>query len=895
MLDNQRKTRTEKEDRQEEMREEVTTFNSVKNQTTEEYFGDNQFAIDAFKKKYTLHENETYVQAVKRVCDYIASAEETPELQKYWSARWFDEIYNDWWHPAGSIMQGSASGKKISLSNCTTISMGVGRPEEEWDNLESIIKNTTFTAAKTAAYRQGLGIDFSRLRPDRATVQNSANESSGVIHWMKLIDSIGYYVGQKGRIPAMLFSLNCSHPDVEAFIKVKADHLKIQNANISVQCTEAFYKAVEKDKPWELRFEIPEVKKGQRVYIDVHSIDKDCQYDTEIKSWYYIARKHRKSEKIIKTVSARELLALIAKQMCEHGEPGIQNIDIARKYSNSDYVYNPDDEYDSRIIGTNACSEQYLSRDSLCVLSSSNVGKFSPDPIEYEPQVAKVAESITRFLDNVNTMEVRDGTYATPFQRIAIEKLRRIGAGFTNIAGWLFKNDLEYGSPPANEAIAEFTSKFNYYLYKTSIALGKEKGSFGLFDRKKFEESPFVQRMIKLGLEFEAMRNVTCSSIAPTGTLSLMFRDLVLGYGIEPAFAMCFWKRTRIAGHYDYYFCVPAAVHEVFTKHGVKIPMDGCSLKDTWDGKYGKSIADFINKKAAELQIHFKSSTDIDSMAKLDLMAQIMKSIDSSISVTYMLPEDADWENVYNFILAAHDKEVKSIAAFPDRKMYGIIAFMPFKDLAIKLIKDGVEIQDQNFSDKEKVDLEKTIGGLSATSVTEGRIQKTIAPKRPKSLPCDIHHIKLTKKLDKVRTFDYLVLVGMLGGDPYEVFVMENGFVDKKIIKGVVTKVKSGVYGLKLENGTEVNDITHDTSPEEDVCTRLTSASLRHGTDVAYIVDQLEKSEGDLYTFGKAMARALKKYVKDGVKGGDCLVCGGKLIRENGCKTCINCGDRKCD
>ena len=84
------------------------------------------------------------------------------------------------------------------------------------------------------------------------------------------------YVGQKGRIPAMLFSLSCDHPDVQEFIKIKSDYTKIQNANISVQCTEKFYKAVEQDKDWELRFEIPAVTAGDKVYVDIHSIDMNC-------------------------------------------------------------------------------------------------------------------------------------------------------------------------------------------------------------------------------------------------------------------------------------------------------------------------------------------------------------------------------------------------------------------------------------------------------------------------------------------------------------------------------------------------------------------------------------------------------------------------------------------
>lgn len=334
---------------------EIITFEKVKNQTTEEYFNNNQFSIDAFNKKYTCFPDETYVQAIRRVCDYVASAETNPEKTKYWSQRWFDEIYNDWWYPAGSIMQGSGGNRKISSANCTTVSLGAISKDEEWDNLESIIRNTAYAVAKTAAYRQGLGVDFSRIRPVGTKVLNSSNESSGAIHWMKLIDSIGYYVGQKGRVPAMLFSLNCSHPDIEEFVNVKSDKTKIQNANISVQCTDAFYDAVINNKDWVLAFEIPTVKKGQKVYIDVHSATKDSLYDEDKKKYYYIATHNRPGEKIEKTIKARKLLEAIAKGMLINAEPGIQNIDMARKYSNSDYVYDPKDEYDSRIISSNAC------------------------------------------------------------------------------------------------------------------------------------------------------------------------------------------------------------------------------------------------------------------------------------------------------------------------------------------------------------------------------------------------------------------------------------------------------------------------------------------------------------------------------------------------------------
>ena len=198
-----------------------TRFEDVRGLTNEEYFDSNKFSIDAFERKYAINENETYVVALKRVCDYIASCEMTHELQQYWSKRWFDEIFNDWWQPAGSIMQGAANLKKISLMNCTTIAL-------KNDTLEDIFRYAAYQVAKCAAHRQGLGIDFSNLRPRGAYINNSSNESSGAVHWMGFIDSIGYKVGQRGRIPAMLFSLHDNHPDIEEFITVK-QKAKINN------------------------------------------------------------------------------------------------------------------------------------------------------------------------------------------------------------------------------------------------------------------------------------------------------------------------------------------------------------------------------------------------------------------------------------------------------------------------------------------------------------------------------------------------------------------------------------------------------------------------------------------------------------------------------------------
>ncbi len=857
----------------------MTRFEDVKGMSTEEYFNNNQFSIDAFNKKYTIRDGETYVEALKRVCEYVASAEETDELKQYWSDRWFDEIFNDWWHPAGSIMQGAGNSRKISLANCTTVSLGTGDDGNEWDSLEGIIRGTAYSVAKTAAYRQGLGVDFSRIRPKGTEVHNSSNESEGVIHWMKFIDSIGYYVGQKGRIPAMLFSLNIKHPDIQDFIKVKKDYTKIQNANISVQITDDFYDAVKADGNWEMSFTIPGSYKGKRYTVDPHVKTEEAELIDDM--WMMTDHRDKEHEVITKTVKAKSLLKLIAKHMHANAEPGIQNIDIARKFSNSDAVYDPSDSYDSRIVSTNACSEQYLSRDSLCVLSSVNAGKFPVEAeiFDFAKQMSIIALSMNRFLDNVNTLEVRDHRYATPIQKEAIEKLRRTGAGITNLAEYLFKNNVSYGTDEAASLAEMFTAEFNNELYKATIALGKEKGNFGLFDVEKIKNSAFAKNMIDSGLELKHMRNVTVSSIAPTGTLSLMFRDMTMSSGIEPAFGLYYWKRTRMSGSYEYYFCVPHAVRVRCEELGIDLPMESDTIKDTWDGKYGKKVASIIDDNIDKF--NFNGSRDIAPIDKLDLVSRVAKHIDSSVSVTFMLAEDSTPEDVEDFILKTHEVGLKSIAAFPDKKMYGIISFTPFKELAYKLKDGGVELHQQNFSKEE----------LQELSMGSDNITVSTAPKRPKELDAEIYAVS-------VKGERFIIAVGLLNGAPYEMFGgAMNGFNLTANKKGVITKLYRNKYKLLIDGGFEIEDFSEAFDPVEQVLFRLVSSNLRHGTPVKFIAEQLHKATDDMSSLTKAAARVLKKYIKDGepAHGLRCPTCGNSsLYYSDGCATC-SCGFSKCD
>jgi ribonucleoside-diphosphate reductase alpha chain len=178
------------------------------------------------------------------------------------------------------------------------------------------------------------------------------------------------------------------------------------------------------------------------------------------------------------------------------------------------------------------------------------------------------------------------------------------------------------------------------------------------------------------------------------------------------------------------------------------------------------------------------------------------------------------------------------------------------------------------------------------TGKEKGGISKTISPKRPQSLPCDIHQIVAANK-------KWIVIVGLLEGDPYEVFAFQpkNVTLPSRIKKGNLVKIKGNGYNLECEDGWVLQDInTLFESDEHEALTRMISTALRHGTDIEFIVAQLMKSKGTVTSFGRATGRTLKAYIQN-YKSLKCHnpQCRSKnLVRENGCPKCLDCGFSGC-
>jgi len=834
---------------------ELVNFEDVKHITSKEYLSGEAFASDMFDIKYCHTKDggnkETPAEVFMRVASGLASVESSKELQDRYTQLWFSLLWGGWFRPGGSILTGVGNTRKVSLSNCTTI------PLEE-DTMESIAK-CEYDMMKCAAYRQGLGVDVSRLRPRGAPVSNAAEESTGIVPWATKLNNIGEYVGQKGRMPAVLLSVSVKHPDVEEFIKAKSELGVIENANISIQITNDFMEAVKKDDFWELRFDF-----------------KDVRYPS-----------------VVKQVRAKELFTLISKTAHASAEPGIQYVDLMAEGTMTQQIYTATGDERFKPRSSNACSEKFLAPYNVCNLASLNMENFSTDEEEYKKELAIVVPLLTRLSDNVISYELEKNLSPLPEQKEIVALTREIGCGITNIHGWLLKQDVAYDSDEAIEKVETFMKYYSYNVFTTSMDLGKEKGNAQVFDlvkdKKVLMGSSYFRNIINEFFGGDAtkivhMRNTAHMSIAPTGSLSNTFPKSCVSSGIEPCFGSAYWRRTRAIdkGVYTYYFVIPNRIQEYVLSKIEKGSDDysklysfSGSVLDS-DGLVGKELIAIVNKYLPEG--FFKPAHEINPFQKIKLMSKVYKWVDACVSCTYNLPSTATVEDVENIYMAAYDNGVRAVSVYRDGSRQGILIFEDPKTNEAKFSKQPDICNSEN---------------------RPSSILYTCAPKRPAEIPCDVFFTSIKGEV-------WTVLVGLLDGNPLEIFVghaSDELYLPKTCKDGIIRKQGKGKYELEVQirNQTVVyKDLASVLMTDgQRLSTRLISTSLRHGVLPKFIVDQMKKTNGSISDFSTAVARVLSKYVGTYEMEGDaskCPKCGeNSLMNVEGCVKCVlECGYSRC-
>jgi ribonucleoside-diphosphate reductase alpha chain len=858
------------------------------------YFNGNALAAKVFLNKYALKDSDQNLLELtpKDMHHRIAAEFARIEKKKFKKPLTEEEIfrYLDQFSkiiPQGSPMYGIGNTfQTISLSNCFVIPSpadaysGIMKADEE--------------LAQIAKRRGGDGVDIATLRPAGTITHNAARTSTGTIPIMGRYSNTIREVGQNGRRGALMISTSIHHPesvipwddavdgepymvDVPEMGKIlsrwynpnkidfatsKYDKTKVTGANISIRVTDEFLNAVEDGTDYEQRWPVDS-----------------------------------KKPLVSKKVSAKAVWDKIIHSAWQTAEPGVLFWDNILRESPADCYA----EYGFKTISTNPCGEIPLSAFDSCRLLVLNLFGFVKNPFTKDAyfdyaefyKVSKIAqrlmddlvdleeECILKILAKIEKDPESDEVKSREKQLWenilkACREGRRTGTGITALGDTLAAIGISYGSDEGINTTERIYKTLKFAAYTSSVEMAKELGPFKVWNPRLERDNPFINRIkgeeiilnghidgadayshddkgnysshfsgatLVNQMNKHGRRNIALLTSAPTGTVSIcakLINNFNSSSGIEPEYDITPYTRKVKGNPGDKNFRVDSTDQngDHFQHFEVR-----CAALQDWMDVTGET--DY--KKSPW---HGSCAVELDWKQRVKLQAAAQKHVDHSISSTVNLPNDVSVEKVAEIYNTAWKAGCKGITVYRDGCRTGV------------LVKNDTK---------------------------KASIQKSNAPKRPDTLPSDVHHIK-------VNGADYFVFVGLLEGDPFEVFAGKNGFIPKGVKTAQVTRMKRGEYRAKLDNGEEIASVIEHISDEEEAITRLTSTSLRHGVDIAFIVHQLEKVKGQLTGFNKALVRALKKYIKDGVevKGEECPECKGKLIRQDGCSLCKSCGWAKC-
>ncbi len=501
----------------------------------------------------------------------VARALAAPEREKaLWEERFYAALEDFRFLPAGRILSGAGSGRRVTLFNCFV--MG-----DIPDDLGGIFENLR-EAALTMQQGGGIGYDFSTLRPKGAVVKGVGADASGPLSFMDVWDAMCRTIMSAGaRRGAMMATLRCDHPDIEAFIAAKREPGRLRNFNLSVLVTDDFMAAIDADADWPLRFE----------------------------------------GKTYRSVRARALWDAITRATYDYAEPGVLFIDRINARNNLAYC--------ETIHATNPCAEQPLPPYGACLLGSINLARLIREPFTERARLDtalldELVAAAVRMMDN--TIDV-SGFPLEAQRREAMTK-RRIGLGVTGLADALMMCGERYGSPAAAAVAGEWARRVNRAAYLTSAHLAAEKGAFPLFDREAYLAGESVRELdedVRALIAENGIRNALLTSIAPTGTISLLADNI--SSGIEPVFAHSYTRKVREPDG--------SLREEAVSDHAVRLYRD----------MFGPE---------APLPAHFVTAQDLTPAEHVRMQAAVQRHVDSAISKTVNVPEDisfADFQEVY--------------------------------------------------------------------------------------------------------------------------------------------------------------------------------------------------------------------------------------------------------
>jgi ribonucleoside-diphosphate reductase alpha chain len=544
------------------------------------------------------------------------AAVEPEDARGFWAERFLGILEDFRFLPGGRIQAGVGTERNVTLFNCFVM----GPIEDSIPGIFAALQE----AAVTMQQGGGIGCDFSTLRPQGVQARGVGNIASGPVSFMQVWDAMcGTILSTGARRGAMMATLRCDHPDIEAFVAAKQRAGQLRHFNLSVLVSDAFMTAVRAGGAWPLVFPAAKV---------------EASGPTLMRAWSSSAEPV--PCRIMRTVPARDLWDRIVKATFDTSEPGVLFIDRINGLNNL--------WYREQISATNPCGEVPLPPYGACDLGSVNLTRFIRAPftpaarLDREALAGTVATAV-RLLDNV----IDASRFPLPKQAESAQGTRRLGLGMTGLADTLVMLGLRYGSDASLAFAADTMRLICHAAYRASVALAQEKGSFPYFDRDKYLQGRFVRSLpdnIQDAIAAHGIRNSHLLAIAPTGTISLLAGNV--SSGLEPIFAPSYTRNVLAEDG------TPEAF--TLTDHALELWR---SAKTTATG-----FPDgFVTASALPIQAH------------LYMQAALQPFVDNSISKTINAPADcpfADFRQIYDL---AYDKGLKGCTTFRPNAVTGAV------------------------------------------------------------------------------------------------------------------------------------------------------------------------------------------------------------------------------
>ena len=752
--------------------------------------------------------DKTIEDSWARIARALAAPEEDPAA---WEPRFREALEDFRFLPAGRIVAGAGTDRRVTLFNCFVM----GTVPDDMSGIFEHLKE----AALTMQQGGGIGYDFSTLRPRGAPVRGVGADASGPLSFMDVWDAMCRTIMSAGhRRGAMMATMRCDHPDIESFIAAKEDPGRLRMFNLSVLVTDAFMQAVEAGTGWDLVF----------------------------------------NGTVFRTVEARDLWDRIMRATYAYAEPGVIFIDRINQRNNLYYC--------ETIAATNPCGEQPLPPYGACLLGSINLARLVADPFTAQAkldlaELDRLVRLAVRMMDN--TIDISG--FPLPQQEEEARNKRRIGLGVTGLADALIMLGARYGSDRAVALTEDWMRALQRSAYLASTELAAEKGAFPLFDREKYlagRHTATLDADVRAAIAQHGIRNALLTSIAPTGTISILADNV--SSGLEPVFSFSY-------------------------RRSVLLP-DG-SRRDEEVSDYAFRLFKRLRGESAALTDAFVDAQTLPPEAHVRMQAAVQKYIDSSISKTINLPEDISFEAFKDVYLQAYAQGCKGCTTYRPNPVTGAVlsvapAEKPGEGKAAAAVQAELPLAAPAPKPKDAFEA----GGV---------VYMTRPLDRPEALPGQTYKVVWPESEHAI----YITLNDIVADGrrrPFEVFINSKN-TEHYAWTVALTRMISAVFRRGGDVAFVVEELKAVFDPRgghwmrgryvPSLLAAIGEVIERHMIDIGFLASP-EERQAEQLTYLKAVGQ---EEGRPGAGLAQCPRCGQpSLIRQEGCDICTSCGYSRC-